>query len=143
MTGVDHRVDIEDLPFTDCTYDLVYASHVLEHIKNDMAAIREIRRVLKPAGFAVLPVPLVSDKTVEYPEPNQHESFHVRAPGLDYFDRFSSVFSRVETYSSDMFSDQFQLFVYEDRTKWPSVECPLRPAMSGERHTDAVPVCFV
>jgi hypothetical protein len=48
----------------------VFASHVLEHIPDDGLAIREIRRILVPDGIAILPVPLVSLKTIEYAEPN-------------------------------------------------------------------------
>jgi hypothetical protein len=32
MRGVDHKVDIRNLPFKDATYDFVFASGVLEHI---------------------------------------------------------------------------------------------------------------
>jgi len=142
MSHVDHKVDIQSLPFADSTYDFIFASHVLEHVANDQNAIREIRRILKPNGIAVLPVPLVSDRTIEYPEPNPCESFHVRAPGPDYFDRYTGYFSKVERYSSDSLPEKYQLFVYEDRTGWPTTECPLRPPMSGERHIDIVPVCY-
>jgi len=41
---------------------------VLEHIKEDNNAIMEIRRILKPNGFAILPVPIITDYTVEYPD---------------------------------------------------------------------------
>jgi ubiquinone/menaquinone biosynthesis C-methylase UbiE len=142
MKDVDHHVDLQGLPFEDQTYDFVFASHVLEHIPDDRKAISEIRRILKPNGIAVLPVPLVAEKTIEYPEPNPHEAYHVRAPGLDYFDRYDCHFSRVERFSSDSLPDKYQLFVFEDRSQWPTNECPLRPAMQGEKHIDIVPVCY-
>ena len=50
MKGVDHNVDLQQLPFDDETYDFVFASHVLEHIPHDEKAISEIRRILKGAG---------------------------------------------------------------------------------------------
>jgi SAM-dependent methyltransferase len=143
MKGVDHRVDLEVLPFANATYDFVFASHVLEHIRNDDRAIREIRRVLRPNGIAVLPVPLVCEKTIEYPAPNPNETNHVRAPGLDYFDKYERVFSRVEKFTSESFPAMYQLFVYEDRSRWPTPECPLRPPMQGEKHIDITPVCYV
>lgn len=142
MDGVDHKVDIQELPFEDGSYDFVFASHVLEHIGDDRRAIREIRRVLRPGGLAVLPVPIVCDKTIEYSEANPMEAGHVRAPGLDYFDKYKDYFGRVEVYSSNSFPKQFQTFVYEDRTKWPTPECPQRSPMQGERHADFVPVCY-
>lgn len=141
MKGVNHNVDLRQLPFADASYDFVFASHVLEHIPDDDKAISEIRRILKPGGIAILPVPLVAERTIEYPAPNPHESYHVRAPGVDYFDRYKRHFSKVEQFSSESLPKKYQLFVYEDRTLWPTRECPLRPAMQGEKHIDIVPVC--
>jgi SAM-dependent methyltransferase len=143
MEGVDHNVDIRDLPFEDATYDLVFASHVLEHIREDRTAIKEIRRVLRTNGVAVLPVPIVCEKTVEYPEANPYEAGHVRAPGVDYFERYREFFGRVEVWSSDSVPQRYQPFIYEDRGRWPTPECPLRPPMQGPKHSDFVPVCYV
>ncbi len=143
MRGVDHNVDLQELPFQDQTYDFVFASHVLEHIPNDEKAISEIRRILGPNGIAILPVPLIAEKTVEYPEPNPNEVDHVRAPGFDYFDRYARYFSRVEKISSNSLPSRYQPFVYEDRRQWPTKACPLRPSMQGEKHIDIVPVCYV
>jgi predicted SAM-dependent methyltransferase len=142
MAGVDHKVDIQQLPFDDGSYDLVFASHVLEHIQDDMQALKEIRRILRPGGCAVLPVPIVSEHTIEYSEPNPYEAGHVRAPGPDYFDKYKQFFRRVDVHSSDSFPAEHQLFVYEDRTQWPTPECPMRRPMQGEKHADFVPVCF-
>lgn len=143
MEGVDHHVDIRDLPFEDGTYDFVFASHVLEHIREDRKAIKEIRRVLRPNGIAILPVPIVCEKTIEYPDANPYEAGHVRAPGPDYFERYKEYFGRVEVHNSDSFPQRYQPFVYEDRTRWPTPECPLRLPMHGHKHADFVPVCYV
>ena len=86
---VDLNFDLTATPLETGSYDVVYASHVLEHIPDDRAAIAEIFRILAPGGFAVLPVPIVCEQTVEYPEPVASEAGHVRAPGPDYFERFS------------------------------------------------------
>lgn len=143
MNDVDHKVDLQKLPFDEATYDFVFASHVLEHIRNDRQAIAEIRRVLKPNGIAVLPVPLVAEKTVEYPEPRPDEFYHVRAPGFDYFERYERCFSRIVKFSSDLFPNIYQLFLYEDRSQRPTNEGPWPPPMEGEKHIDIVPVCYV
>jgi SAM-dependent methyltransferase len=49
----------EELPIESNTYDLVYASHVLEHIEwtRTNFALREIRRILKPGGSFEVWVP--------------------------------------------------------------------------------------
>jgi SAM-dependent methyltransferase len=143
MDGVDHKVDIQELPFADASYDVVFASHVLEHIRDDRRAIKEIRRILRVGGIAILPVPIVGESTLEYPEANPFEAGHVRAPGPDYFDKYKEYFGKVDVYNSTSFPEKFQTFVYEDRTKWPTSECPLRQPMQGVRHMDFVPVCHV
>lgn len=137
MDGVDHKVDLEALPFADGSYDFVFASHVLEHVPDDLKAIREIRRILKPNGLAILPVPVISTETVEYQEPNPDEHYHMRAPGLDYFERYAHFFSRVVQFTSDSLPEKFQLFIYEDRRKWHSSHS------NKEKHIDIVPVCYV
>jgi SAM-dependent methyltransferase len=50
MERVDHRVDLQALPFGDGSYDFIFASHVLEHVPDDTKALKEIRRVLRPGG---------------------------------------------------------------------------------------------
>jgi SAM-dependent methyltransferase len=142
MPRVDHRADLTHLPFPDASYDAVLASHVLEHIPDDRRALREVRRVLRPGGFAALPVPVIGPRTVEYAAPNPHEAGHVRCPGADYFDRYREVFAKVEVVSSADAPPEIQPFVHEDQTRWPAT-MPQRPQIAGERHLDYVPICWV
>lgn len=142
MEGVDFVVDIQNLPFADAEFDFVFASHVLEHVKNDIDAVLEVRRVLRPGGIAILPVPIIGSVTIEYPEPNPFESLHVRAPGVDYYDRYVHYFSRVDRLSSSDFPETYQTFIYEDRSKFPSPKSPLRSPGIGDKHVDIVPVCI-
>jgi predicted SAM-dependent methyltransferase len=136
------NADLCALPFANDSADLVFASHVLEHVHDDTQAISEIWRVLRPGGMALLPVPLVGHSTVEYPEANPHEWGHWRAPGRDYFDRYRQVFREVREYTSSMYPAEHQLFVYEDLTRLPTPEMPLRQPVQGGPHEDAVPVCI-
>ncbi|GAA0920964.1 class I SAM-dependent methyltransferase [Nonomuraea longicatena] len=46
-----------DMPFEDGSFDRVIAAEVLEHIPDDMTAMAEIFRVLKPGGSAAVTVP--------------------------------------------------------------------------------------
>ena len=142
MEHVDYRVDIRNLPFDNHSFDFVLASIVFDYIADDWLAIKEVHRVLRPGGIAILPVSVVADKTVEYSAPNPYESGHVRACGLDYFDRFEKAFARVERVSSHQFLDKYQVFIYEDRSVWPNARCPNRPTAFGEKHADIVPVCY-
>ena len=47
----------EHLPFAAASFDTVLSHEVLEHVRDDAAAMSEIARVLKPGGRAVIFVP--------------------------------------------------------------------------------------
>ena len=87
--------DITKLTFEDKTFDVICCSHVLEHITNDIDAMKELKRVLKPGGFAVLQVPIFGEKTFEdftiKDEKGREKMFgqkdHVRKYGKDFVDR--------------------------------------------------------
>ncbi|GAA4127386.1 class I SAM-dependent methyltransferase [Actinomadura keratinilytica] len=49
--------DALDMPFPDDHFDKIIASEVLEHIPDDMRAMRELLRVLKPGGHLAVTVP--------------------------------------------------------------------------------------
>ncbi len=59
------RVDLCDFPAGAERYDLIYASHVLEHIPDDGLAMRNIRANLAPGGEAWIIVPLHDRPTEE------------------------------------------------------------------------------
>jgi len=51
------RGDATRLPFPDATFDRIVTSEVLEHIQDDVSAIAEFERVLKPGGTLAVTVP--------------------------------------------------------------------------------------
>src|SRR6266511_3777830 len=55
-TDVNCQIDLRDLPFEDSSFDCVYASHVLEHIKEDDRALSETNRVFVPSRLVILPL---------------------------------------------------------------------------------------
>lgn len=90
--------DLTAAPFGDASFDVVICSHVLEHIPDDAQAMREILRMLKPGGRALLLVPLALDGKGTEEEPaisdpaEQERRFgqwdHVRLYGReDFLDR--------------------------------------------------------
>jgi SAM-dependent methyltransferase len=91
--------DLTELAFADGAFDLVMCSHVLEHIADDRRAMREIRRVLKPGGRAILQVPMqfeladtLEDLSIADPATRERlygQPDHVRLYGRDYLDRLA------------------------------------------------------
>jgi len=49
--------DLTCLPFPDGTFDLITALDVVEHIREDEGALREVNRVLRPGGVLLVSVP--------------------------------------------------------------------------------------
>jgi ubiquinone/menaquinone biosynthesis C-methylase UbiE len=49
--------EAEALPFENDSFDLVYCSHVLEHVKDEVASLKEMKRVLKPGGTLIIGMP--------------------------------------------------------------------------------------
>jgi SAM-dependent methyltransferase len=102
----DVKADICALPFKDNDYDIILCNHVLEHIPNDAQAMRELYRVLKPGGMAILQIPQELDRTVTFEDNTitdraerakifgQYD--HVRVYGRDYFDTLRSFGFRVD-----------------------------------------------
>ncbi|MET0248561.1 MAG: methyltransferase domain-containing protein [Sphingobium sp.] len=88
------RVDLMELAETE-RYDIFYASHVMEHVPDDMAVLRNIWRALKPGGEAWLIVPLwdkpTEDGSFAMPPRERERRFgqwdHVRQYGPDFADR--------------------------------------------------------
>jgi SAM-dependent methyltransferase len=60
------RGDARRLPFPDASFDVVITSEVLEHIQDDVAAIAEMTRVLKPGGRFAATVPAWLPETVNW-----------------------------------------------------------------------------
>lgn len=97
----DVKADICKLPFEDNTYDFILCNHVLEHIPDDTKAMKEIFRVLKPGGTAVLQIPqdLSREKTFEdnsiTSKKERAKIFgqydHVRVYGRDFFEKLRQV----------------------------------------------------
>src|ERR671913_989818 len=54
LPGEFRTADAENLDFADATFDLVYSHGVLHHTPDTVRAVREVHRVLRPGGRAVV-----------------------------------------------------------------------------------------
>jgi SAM-dependent methyltransferase len=94
------KFDITAIPFEDNTFNVIICYHVLEHIQDDANALRELFRVLKPNGWALLQSPWDRHREVTYEDPAittpeaRWRAFgqkdHVRIYGRDYIQRIES-----------------------------------------------------
>jgi SAM-dependent methyltransferase len=95
---VDALASLTHLPLRDGSVDLLVCYHVLEHVPDDAAAMREIARVLSPRGTALIEVPLrMGVPTEEDPTAPPEERArrfgqrdHVRWYGDDFDARLSA-----------------------------------------------------
>ncbi len=91
------RMDITNIAFDNNVFDVILCSHVLEHIVDDHIAMRELFRVLKPNGWAILQSPIDLSRDVTFEDfkivsPHEREALfgqddHVRIYGRDYRER--------------------------------------------------------
>ena len=102
----DVKMDIHEMPFDDNSFDALLCNHVLEHVADDKKAMREIRRVLRSSGWAILQVPFfnpIPDVTYEdksITNPREREKYfgqndHLRKYGKDYPHRLEEAGFRV------------------------------------------------
>jgi SAM-dependent methyltransferase len=92
------KMDIHQIPFEDNSFDCTMCNHVMEHVEDDIKAMQELHRILKPGGWAIIQIPFfepIRDTTYENAEitaPSEREkhfgqSDHVRMYGKDYPER--------------------------------------------------------
>ena len=64
--------DVSSLPFPPGAFDIVISSDVLEHVKDDMVALKEMQRVLRSNGIVIIFVPAHESLWDAHDTVNQH-----------------------------------------------------------------------
>ncbi len=95
------KMDITDIKFEDNSFDVILCYHILEHVKDDIIAMKELFRVLIPDGWAIIQVPINFNLKTTFEDPNivlpkEREHYyghrnHVRQYGLDYIEKLKSI----------------------------------------------------
>lgn len=57
-SSAEDRINIEDIPIADASIDTVICHQLLEHV-DDRKALRELHRILRPGGYAILSTPVI------------------------------------------------------------------------------------
>lgn len=102
------QMDLTGIQYHDDCFDGMICNHVLEHIVDDRRAMRELFRVLKPGGWAILQVPIsrrltetLEDHSI-VSEADRERVFgqkdHVRIYGADYTERLQGVGFEVKVF---------------------------------------------
>ena len=69
----DIALDLQAIDLPDASLDVVLISHVLEHVPDTDAALRELHRVLVPGGHLLLLVPILQGRTASPERPEHHD----------------------------------------------------------------------
>jgi SAM-dependent methyltransferase len=81
LPGVDVVCDLDkaSIPFPDNTFDLIYAQHSLEHVRDLLAVMNEIWRISKPSAQLCILAPYYSN-TLNFANPYHFQNFNEHTP---------------------------------------------------------------
>lgn len=108
LPGQKFAADIQRLPLEKQTFDCILCLHVLEHVADDRMAVRELYRVLKQDGVALIMVPFItgSPKSEDWNEPDPQWFGHYRAYSVQDFKERLAPFRYDEILPSAFLSDE-------------------------------------
>ncbi|MDR1055445.1 MAG: methyltransferase domain-containing protein [Prevotellaceae bacterium] len=88
------KMDVQDIPFPDNSFDVILCNHIMEHVDNDLKALQELCRVLRPGGWGIIQSPVNYSREITYEDPcittpeerARHfgQCDHLREFGADY-----------------------------------------------------------
>ncbi len=104
----DMHFDLHQIPLEDNRFDVVFCNHVMEHVDDPLQCMRELFRVMRSGGWAIMQVPQDFSREVTYEDPSitspedreNHfwQKDHVRLFGRDYPDYLRKAGFEVEEF---------------------------------------------
>lgn len=112
--GVDVLADLQRLPFASDSIDFIWCHHVLQLIEDDRAAIRELRRVLRPVtGVAVISVAIDNrTKTREFGFADKDLLYFWRMYGDDFAERLAEEGLTVCPVRYNLSADEYRRYAF-------------------------------
>jgi SAM-dependent methyltransferase len=105
---IDEQVEfvvshIEHITLPEASFDLVLALDVLEHLDDDLAALKRIVRLIKPGGLLLLTVPALPSLWGSQDEVSQHRRRYTKRSLDSLFDAASLSNHRIKYFNSLLF----------------------------------------
>lgn len=90
------KQDVQNLNIADDTYDVILTNHVIEHVPDDVKALKEMCRVLKRGGKCIITVPGNYNNAHTVYFKDLKNNGHYRDYGMDFQTKMQQAFSTVE-----------------------------------------------
>lgn len=107
----DMHFDLHQIPLEDNRFDVVFCNHVMEHVDDPIQCMKELYRVMKPGGWAIIQVPQDVDRAETFYDPaitspEDREKYywqkdHLRLFGMDYPSYLEKAGFRVEVFDKE------------------------------------------
>jgi SAM-dependent methyltransferase len=99
----------QNIDYESDSFDLILCNHVLEHVPNDYKALKELYRILKHSGIAIITVPgnWCIEKIIEYDYPDGNG--HYRDYGLNFISVLENIFTAIECIDLYKYNDIYHL----------------------------------
>ncbi len=102
----DMHFDVQSIPMEDNVVEVILCNHIMEHVADDLVAMRELYRIMKPGGWGIILSPVERDRAKTFEDdsitdPQERNRIfgqydHRRIYGRDYSDRLRSAGFKVE-----------------------------------------------
>ncbi|MBR3794303.1 MAG: class I SAM-dependent methyltransferase [Alistipes sp.] len=102
----DLHFDIQLIPLADESFDVIFCNHIMEHVEDDLRAMRELYRVMRRGGWGVILSPVELDRATTFEDDSITDEAertrifgqydHRRVYGRDYADRLREAGFEVE-----------------------------------------------